>query len=206
MIDFFKKLLKFGAKRLYLLIVVRVICRIKSLYWRWLLSDNKPLLINAKIFQPTQFVGKGEIKIGASQIGVWPSPGILNSICYLEARTSDSSINIGDGTFINNGAVIIADKTQIKIGDRCLIGPGFFVCDSDFHGLAIKNRSNGNYDCRSVNIGSDVFIGDGVKVMKGVTIGDGAVIGSGSVVVKNVVSNTIHAGSPAKYIKDIPLS
>jgi maltose O-acetyltransferase len=123
----------------------------------------------------------------------------------LEARNSDSSINIGVGTFINNGAVIIADKTQIEIGERCLIGPGFFACDSDFHGLAINNRSNGNYECSSVKIGSDVFIGDGVKVMKGVTIGDGAVIGSGSVVVRNVAPNTIHAGVPAKYIKDVPL-
>ena len=39
--------------------------------------------------------------------------------------------------------------------------------------------------------------------MKGVSIGDGAIIGAGSVVTKNVPSNSIYAGNPAKIIKTI---
>lgn len=97
------------------------------------------------------------------------------------------------------------DKTDISIGERCLIDPNFFACDSDFHGLAIKNRSNGNYDCLLVHVGNDVFIGEGVKVMKGVAVGDGAVIGSGSIVVKDVEPNSINAGVPSRFIRNIPV-
>ena len=81
----------------------------------------------------------------------------------------------------------------------------FFANYSGFHGLAIKNRTNGSYDCRPIHIGNDVFIGEGVKVMKGVTIGDGAVVGSGSIVVKDVEPNSINAGVPSKFIKPIPI-
>lgn len=86
-----------------------------------------------------------------------------------------------------------------------MIDPIFFASDFDFHGLAIKNRSNGNYDCLPVHIGNDVFIAEGVKVMKGVTIGDGAIIVSGSIVVKDVEPNSINAGVPSRFIKNIPV-
>lgn len=206
MISFTRKVHKFGIRRLFLLGMIKIICKTKVTYWKWILSDNSPSLNGSKILQPTQFIGKGQINITSANIGVWPSPGLLKNISYIEARNRGSSVNVGCNTFINNNAVIIADKTDISIGERCMIGPNFFACDSDFHGLEIKNRSNGNYVCLPVHIGNDVFIGEGVKVMKGVKIGDGAVIGSGAVVVGNVEPNVICAGVPAKFIKSVPVS
>jgi len=199
MTKFLRKVLRYGFRRLLLFVVIKFICKAKSIYWKWFLSDNKPLLNKTKILQPTQFIGRGIIKIGSCQLGVWPSPNLLTGITYLEARNLGSSIVIGDDTFINNVAVIIADKTQVNIGDRCMIGPGFFACDSDFHGLEANNRAT--YECLPVVIGNDVFIGVDVKIMKGVTIGHGAVIGSGSVVVKDVAANTLYAGVPARFKK-----
>lgn len=199
-----QKTLRYGWRRLFVLILIKTILKIKVFYWRFLLSDNSPSGNLRGVLQPTQFVGKGRIEIDACNIGIWPSPGLLTNTAYIEARNPDTVIRIGCKTFINNNAVIIADKSTIEIGERCMIGPNFFVADSDFHGLALSNRSNNNYECFPVKIGDDVFIGAGVKIMKGVTIGNGAIIGSGSVVVSNVEPNAIYAGVPAKFIKLIP--
>ena len=53
------------------------------------------------------------------------------------------------------------------------IGPNFFVTDSDFHGIEVADRTNGSYECSSVVIEDDVFIGESVKIMKGVRVGRG---------------------------------
>lgn len=52
-----------------------------------------------------------------------------------------------------------------------------------------------------VYIGKNCFIAVGAIIMPGVTIGDEVVVGAGSVVTKNVPSNCIVAGNPAKIIR-----
>jgi len=51
-------------------------------------------------------------------------------------------------------------------------------------------------------IEDDVWIGQGSIILSGITIGRGAIIAAGSVVTKDVPSYEIHAGVPAKKIKD----
>lgn len=50
-------------------------------------------------------------------------------------------------------------------------------------------------------IGKNCFIGIGVIILPGIKIGDHVIVGAGSVVTKNVPSNVIVAGNPAKIIK-----
>lgn len=45
-----------------------------------------------------------------------------------------------------------------------------------------------------------MFVGAGTIVMPGVNIGDNVVIGAGSVVTKNIPSNSLAVGVPAKVI------
>ena len=54
-----------------------------------------------------------------------------------------------------------------------------------------------------VKIGSDCVIGTGVTINPGVTIGDGSIIGGGALVVKDIPSNVVAAGVPAKIIRTI---
>ena len=51
-------------------------------------------------------------------------------------------------------------------------------------------------------IGKRCFIGANAIVMCGITIGDNVIIGSGSVVTKDIPSNCIAAGNPAKILKE----
>jgi len=197
------KLRKYGYHRAMVLIAIRLLQKIRTFYFKKILSDNLPILEKVKFNQPAQFVGLGKIELKEITVGVWPSPGIFSTYAYFEARSPSASIKVGKGTFFNNGAVVIADRNSITIGERCLIGNNFKVVDSDFHGLNVENRNNGAYECESVFIGNDVFFGSDVQVMKGVIVGDGAVIGSGSLVVKDVGAMAIHAGVPARFIRNI---
>jgi len=51
-------------------------------------------------------------------------------------------------------------------------------------------------------IGDDAWIGFGATIVAGVQIGDGAIVAAGAVVVRDVPAYEIHAGVPAKKIKD----
>ncbi|MBE0448561.1 MAG: acyltransferase [Actinobacteria bacterium] len=200
---FLAKLQKFGIKRAFIYVLIAVAAKIIVLLYKIIFSDNSPDTEGAIIVQATQFIGKGAIKIKGAQLGVWPSPYLISGCGYIEARSATSFIDIGKSSLLNNNFVIIADRSSIKIGERCLIGPNFFITDSDFHGLEPENRTNGNYRCLPVVIENDVFIGEGVKVMKGVTVGQGSVIGTGSVVVRNIEPFSVYAGVPAQKINDI---
>ena len=52
-----------------------------------------------------------------------------------------------------------------------------------------------------IHIGKNVWIGANATVLQGVTIGDGAVVAAGTVVIKDVETNTVVGGIPAKLIK-----
>lgn len=51
-----------------------------------------------------------------------------------------------------------------------------------------------------ITIGNNVFVGMNTSILAGVNIGNNVIIGAGSVVTKNIPSNEIWAGIPAKKI------
>ena len=177
--------------------------KIRYFIYKRVLLDCDHLVIKKEYHYPTLFLGKGKIHIEMAQLGVTPSPYFYHTAGYIEARNSSARVTIKDHTIINNSFVIIADKTSITIGEHCLIGPNLFITDSDFHGVEIKDRSNGNYQCLPVSIENHVFIGENVRILKGVTIGEGSVIGNSSVVTKSVPPYSIYAGNPAKLLKKL---
>ena len=54
---------------------------------------------------------------------------------------------------------------------------------------------------KHIIIGNNVWIGANSILVSGVKINDGAIVAAGSVVTKEVPTNAIVAGSPAKIIK-----
>ena len=94
--------------------------------------------------------------------------------------------------------VIIDDSHSwlISIGDDVTLAPRVHILAHDASTKTAINKTR----IGIVNIGSNVFIGAGSIVLPGVTIGDNVVIGAGSVVSKDIPSNSLALGNPAKVI------
>lgn len=151
-------------------------------------------------------IRKGELLIGkglsCNNTFVSNSIGLIQP-CLFNVGSKGRLI-IGENLGIS-GSTINATK-EIIIGDNVTVGSGCLISDTDSHSLFKIDRRNNTYgNCISkpIHIGNDVFIGARSIILKGVTIGEGAVIGAGSVVVKDVPSNTIVAGNPARIVKKI---
>ncbi|WOQ93356.1 DapH/DapD/GlmU-related protein [Vibrio cholerae] len=145
-----------------------------------------------RIVQSLNVQGRGKVYLDdGCVLGVYPSPNLYHGECYIEARSATAQINIGKRVFINNNAIIIADKTSITIGDDTLIGPNFICFDSNFHSLHPAKRLCSDYSCKPVTIGRNVFIGANVTILQGVSVGDNSVIGAGSVISQDVPASVI---------------
>ena len=86
------------------------------------------------------------------------------------------------------------DKTNPKgifIGDESYIASGAIIFSHDFSRNLKANT----------HIGSRCFIGANAIIMVGIRIGDEVIIGAGSLVTKDVPSNSIAVGNPARVIK-----
>jgi maltose O-acetyltransferase len=108
---------------------------------------------------------------------------------------------IGQGGFINSGAVFL-DDGGITIGANILIGPNVQLLTAG-HPILAAERGRGITVTKPIVIGDSVWIGGGAIVLGGVTIGDRSVVGAGSVVTKDVAPDTVVAGNPARVVREL---
>ena len=116
----------------------------------------------------------------------------------------NANLTIGNNVGMSNSAIVCHNK--IIIEENVKLGGGVKIYDTDFHTLNYHNRRKKATDIgntKPVLIKKDAFIGAHSIILKGVTIGDKAIIGAGSVVTKDIPSNEVWAGNPAKYIKKL---
>lgn len=128
---------------------------------------------------------------------------------------------IGDNTKI--GTFVEVQKGA-KIGRNCKISSHTFICegvtieDNVFvgHNVTFINdmypratavdgqlQTEADWECVPTLIKKGASIGSSVSLLCGITIGENAIIGTGSVVTKDVPSNTIAAGNPAKVLRKV---
>lgn len=128
---------------------------------------------------------------------------------------------IGDGTKV--GTFVEIQKGS-KIGKNCKISSHTFVCegvtieDQVFigHNVTFINdmfprataddgvlQTEDDWTCIPTLVKKGASIGSSVTLLCGVTIGENAIVGAGSVVTKDVPSDTIVAGNPARILRKI---
>lgn len=102
-------------------------------------------------------------------------------------------MDIASRARISYGAKL--DKTYpagIHIDADSYVASGAIIFSHDFS----RNLKTDTY------IGKRCFIGANAIIMPGITVGDEVIVGSGAIVTRDVPSNTIVAGNPAKIIKE----
>ena len=107
------------------------------------------------------------------------------------------NITIGDHVFINSDCKF-QDQGGITIDDGALIGHGVVLATLN-HDFDPAKRQQ--LHPAPIHIGKGVWIGANATVTAGVSIGDNAIIAAGAVVNKDVPSNAVFGGVPAKFIK-----
>ena len=96
--------------------------------------------------------------------------------------------------------VYIGDPALIRLGDNVrLTGCALFGHDGSVN---MVNRAYGLRLDRvgKIDIGSNVFVGYRAVVLPGVTIGDNVIVGAGAVVTRDLPSNSVAVGVPARRI------
>jgi len=126
---------------------------------------------------------------------------------------------IGDETKIGTFVEI---QKNAKIGKRCKISSHSFICegvtieDNVFvgHGVVFINdtyprattsegalQTEADWKVEPTLVKRGASIGSGATILCNVTVGENAVIGAGSVVTKDVPSNAVVAGNPARVLR-----
>ncbi|HEX5728425.1 DapH/DapD/GlmU-related protein [Microbacterium sp.] len=109
------------------------------------------------------------------------------------------NIALGKRIFINAGCKF-QDQGGVFIGDDCLIGHNTVLATLN-HDLDPARRAD--LHPAPIVIGRNVWIGANVTVLPGVIIGDNAVIAAASVVTKDVPTDTVVVGSPARAVRTV---
>lgn len=128
---------------------------------------------------------------------------------------------IGDNTKIGTFVEI---QKGAKIGRNCKVSSHTFICegatieDNVFigHNVTFINdlyprattqegqlQTDDDWVCVPTVVKKGASIGSSATLLCGITVGENAIIGAGSVVVRDVPSNTVVAGNPARILRRI---
>ena len=111
-----------------------------------------------------------------------------------------ANIELGERVFFNFNCVVL-DVCRVTVGDFTLFGPAVQIYTAT-HPMNADLRRKQEF-AKSIEIGSDVWVGGAAIICPGVKIGPRAVIGAGSVVTKDIPAGVFAAGNPCRVIREI---
>lgn len=119
------------------------------------------------------------------------------------------NIHVGKECFVNYNSTFL-DVAPITLGDGVWVGASVTLA-TPMHPFVAEERLNADYpDGRHdleyalpITIGSGCWICSGAVICGGVTIGENSIVAAGAVVTKDMPSNSVIAGVPAKVIRQI---
>ena len=154
---------------------------LQKLAWIWYGKDMEEFraLFYFRIGSPTGFMEKLVL-------------AYLKSMYKPRLTMSISCPSVGPGLVVMHGLSTVIEAE--KIGKNCLVFQETII--------GYKNESADEPSNDRPTIGDYVHISTGAKVLGKITIGDHAVIAANTVVTKDMPSNSLAVGVPARIIKE----
>lgn len=116
---------------------------------------------------------------------------------YTTEKLIKMGMKVGENFKRLNGVILDpAHCWLITIGDNVTMAPRVHILVHDASTKGFLNYTK----IGRVNIGNNVFIGAESVVLPNVNIGDNVVIGANSTVTKDIPSNSVYVGNPARFI------
>ncbi|MFC6322410.1 sugar O-acetyltransferase [Companilactobacillus baiquanensis] len=119
----------------------------------------------------------------------------------IHSNTGLVNVHFGKDVLINFNCNFV-DDGAIYFGDNCMVGPNVTFATA-IHPVSPKLRESKLQYNKPITIEKNVWIGASATILPGVTVGEGSIIGAGSVVTKDVESNVVVVGNPARKIRSI---
>lgn len=154
-------------------------------------KDNKKSLVNVEVGKNVKifdFVNAYNCTVGDnSKIGTFveiQKNAFIGKNCKISSHTFIcEGVTIEDGVFIGHNVSFINDIFPKSVNEDGSI------------------QSDKDWDLKTTLVKKRASIGTSATILGGVTIGENSLVGAGSVVTKDVPSNVVVAGNPARIIK-----
>ena len=138
-------------------------------------------------------------RLGGVSIG--PGTVILGRQHFTGQGRQAAKLTVGSDCVLNDsitynlgGTVTIAD--HVAVGMQCL----FLTVE---HAIGNATHRAGDTAPAPVRVGRGAWLGARVTLLPGISVGDGAVVAAGSVVTRDVPSNVLAAGVPARTVRPL---
>lgn len=124
--------------------------------------------------------------------------------CSFWIEGNNCYIKIGENTTFTQKVHFNAqeDNSQIICGRDCMFSNTIIVRTSDSHAIIDTTTHKRINPAKNVFIGDHVWIAPSTTIMKGANIGSNTIIGSHTLVTKEIPSNVLAVGMPAKIVKE----
>lgn len=180
----------------------------------------REVVYNRKVSRQLGSVGAGSVIVrpcslqggGLREINIGTNTRIQSHSvleCWKRYGNQEFSPHISIGNNCKIGEYFhITACNRITIGDGLLTGRFVLITDNSHGHLSLADAGtppiNRQLESKGeVVIGNNVWLGDKVTILAGVHIGDNVIIGANSVVTKDIPSNSMAAGIPAKVLKNV---